>query len=324
MIAAGVALGLAAALCQSASYFFSRLFVLRKGGGGLRLLVLGHLLMGLMSLAILAAWRPAIPRTGAFVAPLLSTALFYLSGQACLFYALRHVEASRASPLLGLKILVLAAITVLAFRQRLTGLQWLAAGLAVAAAFLLNRLGRTLPGRALAGILLACVTYSLSDLSIVRLVPAVAEGHGAFAATLLAVTLSYVICGLVALILWPWAGRATADEWRYAMPFAVSWLAAMLFLFACFAQIGAVMGNVVQSTRGLMTVAIGAVLAHYGIGRGAAGASAADGSAAPPAPAEVEALAAIALEPKVDRRLLARRLAAAALMSAAVALFFLG
>jgi hypothetical protein len=60
--------------------------------------------------------------------------------------------------------------------------------------------------------------------------------------------------------------------------------------------VGAVFGNVVQSTRGIMSVVIGAVLAHLGWHE---------------------------LEQQVDRATLVRRIGAACLMTAAIAVYVL-
>ena len=74
--------------------------------------------------------------------------------------------------------------------------------------------------------------------------------------------------------------------------YAVTWLAAMAGLYNCFAFTGAVLGNVIQSTRGIMSVVVGAALAHLGWHE---------------------------LEQRVDRLTLLRRVAAAVLMTAAIA-----
>lgn len=303
MVASGVLLGLAAAAAQSASYFFSRLFVVR-GRTVLALLVLGHLIMGVMSAALLPALRPGdLPPPATYLWPLAATSLSYLLGQAALFVALRHTEASRASPLLGLKILVLAAVTVLFLHGQLTPLQWTAVVMSVAAALLLNYSGRPVPWPALSAVLIACVLYSLSDLYIIELVkairapsPARPEGLGVFQASLVGVCLSYIACALMVLPLLPLCGRGAVRQWPYAMPFALTWLAAMVFLYACFASIGVIFGNIVQSTRGLVTIVIGAGLARRGQ---------------------------VHLEQRISRGILLRRLAAATLMFAAIVLFFL-
>ena len=68
----------------------------------------------------------------------------------------------------------------------------------------------------------------------------------------------------------------------------------MVGLYCCFGLVGVVFGNILQSTRGVMSVAIGATLAQLGWHE---------------------------LEQRVDRVTLLRRLAAALLMTAAIALY---
>jgi len=300
----GVLYGFAAALGQSLSYFCTRLFVIRRAQGVVRLLVLGHLLMGAASALLLPlVWPERTPPVGAFFWPLMGAAWCYLLGQAGFFFALRHIDASRASPMLGLKIVILAAITVLVLGRPLSPLKWAGVFLSVAAAFVLNYSGRSLSWRVLGGVLLACVMYSLSDLSIRVLVDAVrfpdgsSAGLGLVRASLVSVFMTYVLCGLVSLPLLIWAGPKALEDLKYAAPFAASWLGAMVFLFACFGSLGVVFGNIIQSTRGLMTVLIGARIAAFGM---------------------------VHLEGRTTRPIMLRRLGAAAMMSIAIGLFVVG
>ncbi|MBN1670360.1 MAG: hypothetical protein JXR37_04975 [Kiritimatiellae bacterium] len=71
----------------------------------------------------------------------------------------------------------------------------------------------------------------------------------------------------------------------------------MVLLFATFGTIGVVYGNIVQSMRGLISVVLGAAVAALGWR---------------------------AVEQRVGREVVLRRLAAAALMCGAIALFKLG
>jgi len=266
-VLAGILLGLAAALAQSISYFCTRLFVIRRHQGVLRLLVLGHLIMAAASAALLpAVWPVRWPPPERFGGYLAGAAAFYFLGQVGMFYALRHTDASRASPLLGLKIVVLAAITVLALHQHLSALEWLGCLVGVAAAMVLGVSGGPVGWRALGGLLFAIVTYSLSDINITHLVRAMDTGQGILRSSLLAVFLSYTACGLIGLALWPTVRRRGGrGDWLYASPFAASWLVAMMLLFACFGTIDVVLGNIVQSSRGLMTIAIGTQIAAAGM-----------------------------------------------------------
>jgi drug/metabolite transporter (DMT)-like permease len=291
----GILLGLGAASAQALSYNFSRHYILRCGRTVGHLLILGHVLMGILSLMLL----PLLPLSKAppwqmYAWPLATSAGFYLLGQLAMFQMLRHAEASRASPLLGLKILILAVIYSVFLQTRLAPLQWLAVGLGLAAAFLLRTSGKHLSAQTIGWLLLACLGYSLSDMGIYRLMRALEATLGVLQANFIAVCLTYLLCGVLVLpaLIWSPAGRRS--DWYHALPWAVSWFGAMLLLFLCFNAIGVVFGNIVQASRGLMSIVMGAGLAHLGYHH---------------------------LEEKVPRRVLLRRLVAAVVMFAAIALY---
>lgn len=294
----GILFGLAAACSQSASYVFTRLYVVRRRGTVLRLLALSHVLMGVASVAALPfVIPPRMPAPAQFALPLVGAAAFYLVGQTGLFCLVRHVEASRAAPLLGVKIIVLALIAVLALDRSLASTQWAAVALCAAAALTLNASGTRLSWRAAGWLLLACVAYSLSDLCIERLVHSLQPAEGVHA-SVLGVAMVYTICGALGLAVLPAAGGVRPlPDWTYALPFAFFWLLAMAFLFACFEAIGAVFGNILQSTRGIISVAIGAGLARAGLHD---------------------------LEERVGRAVMLRRVLAALMMSGAIWLYLKG
>ncbi len=296
MVTAGILFGLGAALFQSLSYVFTRLFLARTGCGSPSLLAMGHVIMGVVSaVALPLLWPGQIAPLRAFAGPLLMTAGFYLTGQACLFFALSRTDASRISPLLGLKIVMLAAITTLLMSQPLSPWQWAAVGLSVAAAFVLNAAGGRLDAPAAVSVLLACAAYAVSDLSIKALIDAMAV-PSRLHASVVGVCMCYILCGVAGAGLLLRARPKRAGDWVRALPFAASWLTAMVLLFATFATVGVVFGNIVQSTRGLISVALGAMLARAGL---------------------------LHIEQRITRGALTRRLAAAALMCAAIALFLL-
>ena len=89
----------------------------------------------------------------------------------------------------------------------------------------------------------------------------------------------------------------TPGDWLHALPFAATWLLSMVFLYACFAFVGPVFGNILQSTRGIISIVLGAGLARLGLEH---------------------------LEQKVSRPVLRQRIGAAILMCAAVWLFQTG
>ena len=295
----GILLGLGAAVSQTVAYLFSRIYVQRREQSILDLMVASHLFMGAAALVMLGmVWPSDMPPLRRYIWPALATAGFYVVGQYGLFSLVRRVEASRVAPLLALKIVVLAGLaTLLRQGAPLGAWQWMAVLLCVAGAFLLNRAGRALDGRSMGWLALTIAGYCLSDLSIVQLVKSL-EPLPLARAAVVGAGVSYALCGLAALVAMPFAGdRASRREWVHAGPYAAAWFIGMLLLFGCFATVGVVFGNILQSTRGVMSVAIGAALARRGWLR---------------------------LEEPVSRTLLWRRIAGACLMTFAIVLFQCG
>ncbi len=303
----GVASGLAAAFFSAVSYLVSRHYglaqrALRRQGASLRLLAVSHLLMAAVCLpAAYASWPMASPALSRYALPLLASVGFYLLGQAALFAALKRAEASRIAPLLGLKIAMLAAIVSLILGTALDTQQWLAVGLSVAAAVILQAGSGAVPAGALGFVLSSCLCFAISDLWIIRLIDGlqtgVAQADGAIGrlhAGGLAMTLTYGLCGLLFVPLVVWLRPHTRADWTAAARYASAWLVSMAGLYCCFGLVGVVFANILQSTRGVMSVALGAVLASRGWHE---------------------------LEQRVDRSVLLRRLAAAFLMTAAIALY---
>ncbi len=298
----GLIAGFAAAAFSALCYLITRHHGNRAGGGSLRLLVLGHVVMGLICLPVAWVIRPAtLPELARWLPPLLGSTGCYLAGQGIVFATLKRMPASRLAPLLGLKIVMLAGIVSLMPGERLDAVQWLAVGLSVAAAAMLQRAGGSAPPSVLTAVLTACLMFALSDLCIVQLINALHAGGTGWwpkAARLhagcFALTITYVLCGLVVATLLPRALPRDRRDCAAAVQYAAAWLAGMAGLYTCFGLVGAVFGNILQSTRGIIAVGLGAVLAHLGWHD---------------------------LEEQVDRGTLLRRLAAAALMTAAIALY---
>jgi len=265
MISFGVVFGLLAAFCQSLAYLATRHFVAARNGGSRQLLVLSHILMGVVSLALLPwIWPADLPSWQLYAEPLFSVSVFYLLGQMALLVALRHAEPSRISPMLAFKIVLLAGMTVILTGAAISPLQWLAIVLCLVGVVTLNYTGGTNHPRAAVAVGLACLLYSFSDWNIVRLV-GIASVHPDWRTFTWATLTSYILCGLIAAIFLPWYGSRKPKDWIDAGPFAGTWLAAMLFLFACFGIEGVVYGNILQSTRGIISVLLGAILAAVGM-----------------------------------------------------------
>ena len=293
----GIGLGLGAAFFQSMSYVCIRLFNKRHNDNIIALLALSHILMGLASVPLAVfLWPESMPPLTQYGLSLLGAAGFYLLGQFFLFAAIIHSEPSRVAPMLGLKVFILAMISVVFLDAQFNASKWVAVAMTTTAVLLLSGSGKRLEGRFILLGLAACVSYCLSDLSIKVLVQHF-EFMGTLRGAVMAAALSYTFCGvfgIAAIVLN--SKHATRDTWLYAVPFSLSWFVAMLCLFSCFASISVVFGNILQSSRGILSIVLGFVIAHIGFE---------------------------ALEPKPSMQTIIRRMVAAILMTTAVALFLI-
>lgn len=293
----GIGFGLAAAFFQSLSYLCSRLFINRHQNNILALLALSHVCMGVFSLPLAVfLWPSSMPPFSQYVWNLLGASGFYLLGQVLLFIAITHTEPSRVSALLGLKIFMLTLIGVIFLGQQFGPAKWLAVLFCTLSVFLLSYSGGRLERRFVMLVLLLCLSYCLSDINIKAMVD-----HFYFMGTVrgasLSTALCYILCGIVGgamLLVRP--AHSTRQTWLYALPFAASWFIAMIFLFSSFGLIGVVFGNIMQSTRGVISIGLAFIVAHIGFET---------------------------LEPKASVRIILQRTLAAILMTAAVVLFLI-
>lgn len=262
LMISGVLYGFAAALMQSISYVFSAQFILQHRAAPLTLLILMHLVLGGVGLAILPfLWHSKLLSVGDYIGPLLCTTFFYCVGQISLFKAIRASEASRVSPLLGLKVLVLAAMGLLWFGDSYQAVQWVAVGLCALGAVWLSASGGRISMSALGWVVMACVGYALSDLSVLYTMRSL-EPLPLLHAAGVGVCLCYIICGALSLLFYP--SLKEKHLLVQSAPSALTWLLAMVFLFACFAEIGVVFGGIVQSSRGLISIFLGILLTWVG------------------------------------------------------------
>jgi hypothetical protein len=263
----GIVCGLWAAFFQALAYFASRHYVTPRGGGSRELLVLSHVWMGLAALVGLAlSWPDAEPDWLALWEPLVQVTAFYLLGQMGLMLALKYAQPSQVSPILALKLLVLAGMTVLVSQKQLHTGQWLAVLLCLGGTFLANHEPGKRPTFLLVLIvLLPCFFYALSDWNIGRLNVIISGGETpTMRAVLFASSASYVLCGLVGAAFLPLYGSRSGRDWRDAAPFAAIWFLGVLGLYACFGLIGVLYGNILQSTRAIMAVGLAALFVSFG------------------------------------------------------------
>ena len=294
MMSVGIICGVLTGVCISVSYLFSRSYQLGRPNGLAKLMVISHLLQGVVSAVLLAVlWRDDIPPLAQYWMPMLGYTVFYLIGHTGLFIAIRYTDASRVSPLLGFKVVILALIAVSFAGQTLIFRQWVAVGLTVAGVLIINYAGGQMPWRALVGVAIACVGYSLSDLFVRAHIDAMAPMPAVWAGVFVTF-MAYLCCGVVAIAVFPWLGSRKLNDWKASVPYTAMWYLAQVFFFVSLALLDVVFANILQATRAIWSVALGAMIASWGLQH---------------------------LERQTTRSVLVRRIAAAVMIVAAIALY---
>lgn len=258
-------MGLVTAVFQSLSYLFSAWFV-KSYRSGLRLLIASNIVMGIFTLPLVPFVIPEL-MPAEKILPFSLTLLLWIgifaAGQGTFFALLRQMESSRASSLLGFKILVLAAIYMVINHTPLNFRQFLAVLLCTAAGVAINWSGGkkfTLGG----GFWLTAtvIFYSLADIVETRLVTMPASGNiirDSFRVSVVC----YAIMGLATL---PVLFKVKVNKAMLlkAAPFSLAWYLSQVTLYIAFGTVGTVFSNVLMSFRGVLSVLLGALAAVIG------------------------------------------------------------
>ncbi len=269
--AVGLAVGFLAAFLQSCSYVVSASYVRGSGKPAWTLLAPSFGVMGVFAAVLLPlAWpragspSPDWPKLLPFA---VACIVMCMAGNGAMFFLLKRVESSRASPLLALKVPILAVAGVAATGENCTAAQWAAVVLVVFSAFVLAGAGRRVTAGAWAWLVAACVAFCASDGFIAASCGACDASFGGSVGrcSFFAACAIYVAGGLLSLAALAVQGVPARHVWvRWAVPYALCWFSAMIALFACFSMCGLVLGNIVQSVRGLVSVALGWAIARAG------------------------------------------------------------
>ena len=291
----GVICGLTAATMQSVSYVFSRMFISRHKSA-FHLSVCSQVLMGGMGLLLAGVSLAFVTYPHSWKYYLLAFAwlVTYVMAQSSFFIALKSVEASRLSSLLGVKIIALAVLALL-FGGTLTPLKYCAVVLCSISAVGMNFTGGKLTLKSCFWIGMAVISYALCDLSCTEMVKMM-PGKNMMYNSLAVVGVSYALLGvfsLPALIAVPRKKELLRD----ALPFGLAWFVSMIFLLAAFGSLGVIYGTILQSGRGIASVLIGILLLKLGFEN---------------------------LEPRVGRKAWIRRMIMAALMLCAMVMYSKG
>ncbi|HPS55407.1 MAG TPA: DMT family transporter [Sedimentisphaerales bacterium] len=292
----GIFIGLLAAFFHSVSYLSTKVFNKVHGNDIVTLFVLSHIIMGVISIPLAILLLPEkMPELSSYIWLLLGSSIFYLLGQLFLFSALEKSEPSSVSMFLGLKVFMLAIIGFVFLHQSLNIYQWIAVILSSCSIMMLSGSGKKQNFAGFICVMLACVSYCFSDLSIKALIDHF-RYIGVFKGSVFSASICYILCGFLgtSLLLFK-PHHINKQAWLLSLPFAFSWFAAMICLFSCFAMVGVIFGSILQSTRGIISIVLGYLIANCGY--------------------EI-------LEAKITKKVFMIRILAGILMTGAIALFY--
>jgi drug/metabolite transporter (DMT)-like permease len=291
----GILSGLAAACCFSLAYLFSRLFYEKSDKNPLHLLAISQLQMGIFALLLFPFVWSDVPLSFGLILPLVGVAFFAMLGQISFFFTLQHAHPSQITPLLALKIVILAFASIVFLQKNISLLQWVSIGMCFGATFLLHFSGGPIPVKVLIGVLVTCIGYALGDVFVTMLITHL-DMIGATNPALLGTCFVYATLGIFGLILaaFMWKDIQTFPVWKFALYFSIIFFVADIFLFTTFKLVGPVFGNILQSTRGILSIILAKIVAKKGM---------------------------FYLEEEVGRAVMFRRLLAAFLFSVAIALY---
>lgn len=262
----GPIFGCCAGLLAAFSYLASRHYSSSTSSGPRQLMVLSNVIMAGFSLLLLPFfYQPPVDIFRLTWSLLLVVGAYY-GGMTLLFGLLKQVSSSSVTPLLGLKVVVLALIHQCS-ESWLSLEQWVAVALMVCSSFLLKSDRGGLSYGQMLWALACCCCYALSDFGIRCLMPALSL-EPSFESSVMAVCLSYIGAGAFGLISgWHLAWGASGKLWSKASGFAIFWYAHMCCLYIAIATIGLVYSSILQSTRSIWAVALGVLLVHFGFDR---------------------------------------------------------
>jgi drug/metabolite transporter (DMT)-like permease len=195
-------------------------------------------------------WQPAV------------VALLFMSGQVLTMVSLRIGDVSVVTPVMGLKIIMVALMTAALLSERLATELWVAAGLSSAGIALLNfsRPAADKPlGPTILTAILAAASYALFDVLVQKWAPV--WGAGRFLPVMMGMAALYT------LVIRPPAGESAAlskkaARWRLCGAFCLGWQAVMLVSSIAVYR-HAPVANVLYSSRGLWSVLVVWLAGHW-------------------------------------------------------------
>ena len=258
----GITFGVISALLMSGSYVFSRSY-LHLHHDPVKLAVFSQMNIFPWGVALLiySLLFMEIPMNSRFFLYLLGECTLFLVAQTSFFMALKRLEATRASSLLGLKILALAFMSLL-LGEELNAMRWIAILLCTLGAVGMNFSGGKMSFTTILWLASAVIFYALCDICITGMVQMM-PGKSMMMNSVCVMGFTYTGIGLLVMpgmLKYKPALKEFKDSFWYSVFYFVS----ILFLMACFGLLGVVFGSIIQAGRGIFSILLGMILLQIG------------------------------------------------------------
>lgn len=260
-ITIGIIGGVIAAVMQSFSYLGGRRFLAREGNA-VQLMISSLIICGI-SAWLLAPffWMPEKFFTWRMLLWVLLADGGFVLGQWGFFNAQKHIESSRIASLLGLKVLAVTLLTMTFLGERYSLWQYMAILAAAAAAFLMNWSKGKLDWKGMNFLLTALLGYAVSDLGIQQVVKFIG-GADPVVRGMAGFVLTYGVLLIFSLAVMP-LFKVRWQMVKGALPQGICWIISMWGLYVCFGLLGAAFGNVIQASRGVISLILGIILSYF-------------------------------------------------------------
>lgn len=263
MLVLGILAGLLAAFMQSCSYLGGRRF-LAMHGNAQQLLFASLIINGAAAVSLapfFLKWQDFCSWRIWFYLLICNGGL--ILGNWGFFSAQKYIESSRIASLMGLKVILVTLLSMLFLSAEFVLWQYVAIVLTAFAAMLMNWTKGKLDWNGMGFLLVALTGYAVSDMGVQLVVKSFDSGDP-IRNGMCGFSICYGICGLIGLsVMKPC--RITWKMVKFAFPQAICWVISMWGLYVCFGLLGAAFGNVIQASRGVISLILGIVLSYFAI-----------------------------------------------------------
>ncbi len=253
LYAFGILCGFLGAFCQGLNYVFSKDCQSKYNLHGLKQLTAIHLVMLVISLPpfiLCGFWQFASPEVFLYMFYMVAP---YLAAQYVMIRAFDLSDASIVSPLLTLKIPILALMALLFLGKAFALPQYLAILAIMGLGFYFSSLAGRASLKLILHIIAACTLYAIQDIAMTELTHLLPCPR--FEAVFACAVWEYVTAGLLMLCAVPLRHVKPLDVW-HAKWVGITWFCATITFLVTFNVNGVVEGNIIQTLRSVVGVII--------------------------------------------------------------------